>query len=54
MPITARPIEQGVGRKTRIPAGAPGLSPDHAATAQGLLYRYSETMLQGPALRTNR
>jgi hypothetical protein len=31
-----------------------GLSPDHAATAQGLLYRYSETMLQGPALRTNR
>lgn len=24
------------------------------SSAQGLLYRYSETMLQGPALRTNR
>jgi hypothetical protein len=31
-----------------------GLSPDHAATAQGLLDRYSETMLQGPTRRTNR
>ena len=31
-----------------------GLSPDHAATAQGLLDCYSETMWQGPTLRTNR
>jgi hypothetical protein len=31
-----------------------GLGPDHAATAQGLLDRYSATMLQGPTLRTNR
>ena len=65
MPITAGPIEQGVGRKNGVRGNQPrlafrpamtylGLSPDHAATAQGLLDCYSETMWQGPTLRTNR